>query len=52
MLINRFKIRQCDVVRTTGVRHDTIVYICHKFDRKFQSNLAVNKVIHLLRTDK
>jgi len=52
MLINRFKIKQCDVVRMTGIKHDTIVYICHKFDRKFQSNLAVNKVLHLLRDSK
>lgn len=49
MLMRRFGMKQCSVAKILNLNHATTNYVCKKFDKKFESNLAVNKILHLLK---
>ena len=49
LLIKRFKFKPCEVVKMLNMDHATANYVCRKFDKKFGSNFALEKVLHLLK---
>lgn len=49
ILHTRFKMRPVDICKKYPVKHCMIHYHCKRFDRKFKSNIALNKFYDILR---
>ena len=49
MLVRRWNIKQCRVAEMFKINHATVNHICHKFDAKFQKNIAIEKILHILK---
>jgi hypothetical protein len=48
VLFTRFKYRQIDICKLFHIDHCIVNYICHKYDRKFQSEVARKKYESIL----